>query len=473
MLEEATKKFSFETSKNGMMEIPLEKGSIIYVLGPNGSGKSGLMQRVYVQNRANSIRILAHRQIWFADNAMDVTPSSMKQIEDQIKINDTADATRYKDIYAQYRSAFAVTNLINAENTKNIKIASAVREEKNELLKELIKEPSLIQSINELFAISNISIEIVWERGSLLFAKKKGFEPYSIAELSDGERSALIIGADVLTAKPETIIIIDEPERHLHRSIISPLLTTLFDKRNDCVFIIATHDIQLPIDNPLASILLIRGCNWNGKQIMNWDADLISASSRIPEPIEKEILGPKRKLLFVEGDLGSLDKRIYELIYPEVTVLPQGNCVQVEKAVIGLKETNFFHWIKAYGLIDADDRTETQKEELFKNGIVCLPYYSVEAIYYHLNIIAEIAKRQEELFENSKDSLYNEATKFILEDLLYDRERLCSILCSKKIKEKLLNSSPKPKDIQSRKTLSFNIDANSEFQNELANFDKW
>ena len=43
------------------------------------------------------------------------------------------------------------------------------------------------------------------------------------AELSDGERNALLIGSDVLTTEPNSLIILDEPERHLHRSIISPL----------------------------------------------------------------------------------------------------------------------------------------------------------------------------------------------------------------------------------------------------------
>ena len=43
---------------------------------------------------------------------------------------------------------------------------------------------------------------------------------YGAAELSDGERNALLISAEILTAKDGTLLIIDEPERHLHRSII-------------------------------------------------------------------------------------------------------------------------------------------------------------------------------------------------------------------------------------------------------------
>ncbi len=56
-------------------------------------------------------------------------------------------------------------------------------------------------------------------------ASKSGGPHYSVAKLSDGERNALLIAATVLSVTPETLLLIDEPERHLHRSIISPPLT--------------------------------------------------------------------------------------------------------------------------------------------------------------------------------------------------------------------------------------------------------
>jgi predicted ATPase len=112
-------------------------------------------------------------------------------------------------------------------------------------------------------AISNIPIEITLGKDEQLFASKNGSIPYSIAELSDGERNTLLLCADVLTVPSNYLIILDEPERHLHRSIISPLLTSLFQKRKDCIFVISTHDVSLPIDHDEASVLLLRGCQWN------------------------------------------------------------------------------------------------------------------------------------------------------------------------------------------------------------------
>ena len=77
-------------------------------------------------------------------------------------------------------------------------------------------------------------------------ASKSGSDSYSVAEMSDGERNALLLAAEVLTVPSGTLILIDEPELHLHRSIISSLLTGLFSNRSDCMFVISTHEVMLP-----------------------------------------------------------------------------------------------------------------------------------------------------------------------------------------------------------------------------------
>ena len=61
----------------------------------------------------------------------------------------------------------------------------------------------------------------------------------------------MIIAAHVITADPGIVFLIDEPERHLHRSIIQPFLSALFNlRKDDCAFVIATHEIALPVENP-------------------------------------------------------------------------------------------------------------------------------------------------------------------------------------------------------------------------------
>jgi ABC-type Mn2+/Zn2+ transport system ATPase subunit len=100
-----------------------------------------------------------------------------------------------------------------------------------------------------------------------------------------------------LTVKPGTIVFIDEPEKHLRRSIISPLLTLLFENRKDCAFVISTHDVLLPIDNQTSRILLLRGCTYSGNTFNKWDADLVAADAEIEDDLKRDSGGSAKAIV--------------------------------------------------------------------------------------------------------------------------------------------------------------------------------
>jgi ABC-type cobalamin/Fe3+-siderophores transport system ATPase subunit len=465
-------KFSIQTSNKGTLDIPLTEGKALFVLGANGVGKSTLMHNLFNQNINHSKRILAQRQTWFNDNSMNMTASQKTSYDHNIKSSDSQIYSRWRVDYSEQRSSISIFDLINSENVRARKIAAEVDNDNIDLAKTLSNIQAPLQGINELLAISNIPVVITLGKDEQLFASKNGSEPFSIAELSDGERNALLICADVLTTEPNRLIILDEPERHLHRSIISPLLSSLFQKRKDCVFVVSTHDVYLPIDHSEASVLLLRSCQWNEKNIKDWDADLISEADEIPSSVKREILGSKRNILFVEGEYESLDRQIYQLVYPNVTIIPQGSCSQVEKAVEGIKGTEKLHWINAYGLIDADDRTAEKIQELLDKGIAALNCYSVEGLYYNLEIVKRIAKRLSEVTGQDENVLYEKATSNIASDINMHKERLCSRLCEKQVRNNIMTVLPKHKDIQEKGIFELKIDLKEIQEKEEAHFDK-
>lgn len=466
-------KFEIQTSNKGTLRIPMSPGQIIFVLGANGVGKSTLMQNLYTQNKKFAKRILAHRRTWFSSNAMNLTAQSKKQVEEQMVHSDSNIQSRWMDSYSEQRSSISIFDLINSENIRAREIARDVDGGNIDSAKHKSKVQAPIQAINELLAISNIPIAISLEKGEQLFATKNGCTPYSIAELSDGERNALLIATDVLTSDSNSLIIIDEPERHLHRSIISPLLSTLFAKRKDCVFIISTHDTLLPLDNDTSKILLLRSCQWNGNNIQSWDADLIENNNKIPDNVKQEILGSKRKILFVEGDSKSLDKQIYQLIFPTVTVQALGDCGQVEKAVDGIIQTEELHWLDAYGLIDADDRTPEQINKLKEKGIIALPCYSIESLYYSIEVICHVAKRYSEIIETSEEELYNKAISKILHSIIEHKERLCARRSERKVRNRVMNSLPKYQDIQGKHPFEISFNLGDYLTQEMDIFDSF
>jgi ABC-type cobalamin/Fe3+-siderophores transport system ATPase subunit len=465
-------KFQFLTTNNGLIEVPIEFGKVIYVLGANGTGKSILMHNVYSQHKGNTKRILAHRRTWFTTNAMNMTAQSKKQTEEQIHNANRHIQTRWRDDLSEQRSSMSIFDLINSENIRAREIAKAVdtKEIDKAILLSNIQAP--IIAINELLAIANIPIIISLGQDEQLFASKNGSEPYSIAELSDGERNALLIASDVLTAPPNTLIIVDEPERHLHRSIISPLLSSLFEKKRDCAFIISTHDVLLPTDNDYSTIILLRGCQWKGKSIQNWDADIIQNNNDLPEIIKHEILGSKRKIMFVEGDSTSLDKLIYQLIYPSISVQPLGDCSQIERAIDGILQTKNLHWLEAYGLVDADDRTPEQITKLQEKGIIALPCYSVESLYYNIEIIEQVALKYAELIEKSSEELVKSATSNIIPNLVTHKERLCARLSERKARKRVMSSLPKHREILMKGDFEIKFSLKEVLEEEEKIFDK-
>jgi ABC-type cobalamin/Fe3+-siderophores transport system ATPase subunit len=272
----------------------LSVGNVLYVLGANGTGKSSLVSHLFGKYQSNAKRISAHRQTWFQSNTLDITARNRQDLETNVRSQDAQPEARYREWNAAGRANMTIFDLIDADTMQERKIAGFVRAGNIETAKKEAQNPSPIQVINELMRLSNLAIEISVEEGQKIVARKNGGKGYSVAELSDGERNAFLIAAEVLTAKPGTLILIDEPERHLHRSIISPLLKLLFDRRNDCAFIVSTHELMLPLDAPKASTLLVRSCEYQGQEVRAWTADMLAPAAAIDDDLKSDILGSRR-----------------------------------------------------------------------------------------------------------------------------------------------------------------------------------
>ena len=480
-------KFNLPDTNGGQRTIVINEGETLFVVGANGSGKSSLMQRFFTQHRKNAKRISAHRQTWFTSNTLDFTPKTRKQTGEQMENADVQEQARWMDNYGAQRSSAAIFDLINADNVRSRKIAekidlgaleAALAAKEGERTPQVVtealeakKEEAPLKVLNELLKTANLSIEIFIENDEQIFTRKFGGDPYSIAELSDGERNAVLIGANVLTAEPGMVIIIDEPERHLHRSIVSPLLSTLFQKRLDCIFIISTHDVFFPLDNKEAATLLIRSCIWKGKSASGWDTDLLEPNADVSEDVKRAILGARRTVLFVEGNDNSLDKQIYEILFPKVSIVPKGNSIEVERATKGVRATESLNWVTSYGLVDADDRTPDQLEGLRDAGIYGLDCYSVESLYYHPEMISRLAVKQAAITDEDANELDGCALAAALTSVRGHRNRLCARMVERKVKHEIVKALPDHQYIAANGVFNRQVDLKSHLEREYVNFD--
>ena len=382
---------------------------------------------------------------------------------------------RWKDHDAKGKQAAVLFDLVAKDNERARFIARHVD---NQSLEDAVRVASEsappFAQLNEFLALGTLTVSLENSQGEEILARHgNDGARFSIAKMSDGERSAAIMAATVLTVEPGTVLLIDEPERHLHRAIIEPFLSALFKQREDCVFVVSTHEIALPIANPEARVLMVRSCTWNGDMGRAWDVELLDPNAELPEELRRDILGARRRILFVEGttNSNSLDLPLYDALFPKLSVLTKGSCSDVQRAVSGLRAAQDLHHVEAFGLIDKDDRPTDEIENLAENGVFALDVCSVEALYYCSAAITAVARRQAESLGTNGDELI-ELTNTKALDVLKQgglAERMAARRCERQVRNSMLSQLPTWKQIKAN--TSFTIThVDSSYPDELNRF---
>ena len=251
------------------INLPLGRGQRIFIVGANGTGKSALMHRIVRQHvnveKGRTKWIAAHRQTWFKSGGTKFTSLQRQGYDENRNSYDSRAEARWMDGYADANVSAVLFDLMSKQSDRAETIANYVDDGELQRAKEHASElPSPLSQINDLLKLGRLKVFLQKGENQTFRARHENGKTFSIAEMSDAERSAMILAAQVITANSNTIFLIDEPERHLHRSIIVPFLSALFSlRRGDCTFVISTHETALPVANPDAAVLMLRSCQWN------------------------------------------------------------------------------------------------------------------------------------------------------------------------------------------------------------------
>jgi hypothetical protein len=220
-------------------------------------------------------------------------------------------------------------------------------------------------------------------------------QSYSAAEMSDGERAVFYMLGQVLVAEPNSVLIFDEPELHVHRAILSRLWDEVEASRPDCAFLVITHDLEFAAARP-GQKFVIRRYQAPGQ----WEIEQVPEDTGFSEEIATLILGSRKPMLFVEGAGSSLDLAIYRACYPNWTVLPRGGCEDVIHAVATMRHNESLTRITCSGIVDADDYNDEDRKNLAELGVATLPVSEIENLFL-LPVIAT-AILEEEKFEGEE-----------------------------------------------------------------------
>ena len=406
---------------NSDLELTLETGKTTIIIGANGSGKTRLAVHLEEQLGEKAHRIAAHRALSLNPNIEKISEAKAKQglfygnpewakdisQRKSARWNNKSSTYLLNDFDRLLQYLFAQQNNLAVENHQKRKRGEEITNSKTkldilqEVWERLLPTKKLRITADDI-RVSSTSIESA---------------DYSASEMSDGERAVFYILGQVLSANEGSILIFDEPELHIHKSIISNLWDEIEKLRPDCSFLMITHDIEFAATR-VAKKYVIR----NYYSDPAWDVSEIP-DSELDEQTITLILGSRKPILFVEGEKTSLDMETYRLCYPEWTVIPKGSCKDVIQAVSSLRKLNEdmpILNIKCAGIIDRDTRDSSQIEELEGQGINVLPCSEIENIFS----LSSIAHKVLEIEGFTGDELINKKEQFKVELLGHIKNEL-------------------------------------------------
>lgn len=210
---------------------------------------------------------------------------------------------------------------------------------------------------------------------------------YNASQMSDGERVVFYMIGEVNCSPENSIIIIDEPELHLHKSISRILYDKIENSRPDCSYVYLTHDLDFAFSRESAKKIWAK--SYEGNNL--WDYEILDEESQFPNQLYLEVLGSRKPVLFIEGDENSIDSKLYPRVFQEHTVKSLGSCVKVINIVKSFNDLSAFHHIESVGLIDRDRRTNEEITGLNSNKIWVCDVAEIENLLLIEDIIKEVA----------------------------------------------------------------------------------
>jgi len=307
--------FTIPTVNENLL-VSVEQGSSVIFVGANGSGKSRLAIHIETSGGESAHRISSHRAL-----------------------NLNTDVPKIKEEFAlkklRYGDHWEGITIHHRETTRwGSKVSTMLLNDFDSLIQALFAEqgrtalkshnmarqgmahtasPTKFEKLEHIWSLLLPHRQLIISGDDIDVKIPSSTSSYKASEMSDGERAIFYLIGQVLVAAENSLIIIDEPELHVHRSIMSSLWDQLESSRQDCAFVFITHDLEFA-SSRVAKKYAIKEYQSNGPA---WNLESIPDDTGFSEELTTLILGSRRPILFVEGGVNSLDKALYRSIYPE------------------------------------------------------------------------------------------------------------------------------------------------------------
>lgn len=316
----------------------------LVIIGPNGVGKTRLGVNISRKNSAERVAALRNVEI------PEIPLQRFTQASQQVK-------NALQEVLSQHwRQSFELQNLLSEILAEDRDKAVAYRDQS-------INSPN--KPLDKTLTDTRLKrISDVWNRHFPNRSIKLDYEPkvervvdgntvsYPIAQMSEGERTALYLAARVVSCNSK-ILVVDEPETFFHPLLARGLWNDLEDLAPDIRFVYITHDIPFALSRRGAQFAIARS---------ETKVELLPNASTLPSDLVAQVFGAASfsvtasRLIFCEGDSTSFDVEILSAWHdcPRTAVVAAGGCKAVRECVSVFRAGKVTGGLEAFGYVDRD-----------------------------------------------------------------------------------------------------------------------
>lgn len=420
-----SKKIFIPDTTIGKMEVDSLQSFVI--VGANGSGKSHLGAWIE-KNNQNVLRISAQRALSIPDTINIINEDAAWRTI--CYGNPTQTNKDYK-----WKWGKDTSTLVNDYESV---LSSVFSKESNELrtFKDLYDQGNkpdgyvtIVEKIKKIWNEVQPQRELIVEKFEAKAKYKE--ELYKAGYMSDGERVCLYLISQCLITPDNYIIVIDEPEIHLHSSIMKKLWDEIEKYCPQKTFVYITHDLNFAASRVTATKIWVKSFDGHDK----WDLSVIDKDEDIPDELLLEILGTRKPVLFVEGEKSSYDLALYKEIFEDYHVVACNNCQKVIEftKAFNNERVKALHSYDVKGLIDHDFLSNEEIESYKKHNIYPIEVSEVENLF----LIEPLIKLAANQIGEDPNETFKNVSNFLFEKMTSDQHIILNAICVKEIRHKL------------------------------------
>jgi AAA domain, putative AbiEii toxin, Type IV TA system/Protein of unknown function (DUF4435) len=407
----------------------LENAGTTVVVGANGSGKSRFGSWLELTSSQKDIvhRVSAQKSLMMPDT---VHTTNMDAAEKHLFFGFAGGNIHNKTGHRWGNNPY--THLLNDFEALMVYLFTENADKSDEYRRQAIKTTERIPPPETKLDVIKRIWEKVLPRRELevgtgkVNAKIRGNSrpSYKGKDMSDGERVIFYLIGECLATPANGIMVVDEPELHLHKSLQGTLWDEIEAARPDCQFVYLTHDLDFAATRVSAQKVCLR--DYDGEK---WDWFIVPEADGIPEEMFLQLVGSRKPILFVEGDKTSLDYHIYSYLYPSFTLIPCGVGSQVIHATSTFRSLLALHHLECRGVVDRDCRTDQQVAWLKDRHVFVSELSEIENLLLAEDVLRALAA---ELLKDPVDVVAN-VKEMVLGQLEREKERIVSAIAASTI----------------------------------------